>query len=139
MLTREIERSQWQSFCDQFSRAHQGQAVSVESAGREFGVQANVRNLPLLGITAEAKAGKDAPPEIEVMVGRSRDAWVVTHVIPRPVRLRVAEWNDFVSAAVQIESEDGTVTLVQAGPTEQTLPPGAIVDDIDRPSRPQAK
>ena len=132
METREIEMSQWRAFFDQFSRGHQGQRVSVQSAGKEFGVQANARNLPLLGVTAEVKEA--GPPEIEVMVGDSPYA-SVTHVIPRPAKVRIAEWNDYVSAALQIEAEDGTVTLVQAGPVEQMVPPGCILDDIDRPVR----
>jgi hypothetical protein len=131
METREVEMSQWRPFFDQFSRAHHGQRISVESAGHEFGVQANARNLPLIGITAEARGA--GPPEIQVMVGDSPDAFV-THVIPRPAKVAIAEWNDFVSAAVRIEAADGTVTLVQAGPSEQTLPPGCILDDVDRPA-----
>jgi hypothetical protein len=130
METREIETSQWQPFFDRFSRAHQGQHVSVETAGRDFGVQANARNLPLVGITAEPSEARR--PEIQVVIGDSPAA-SVTHVISRPVKVAIAEWNDFVSAAVRIEAEDGTVTLVQAGPPEQMLPPGCILDDIDRP------
>ena len=127
---REVEVSEWRPFFDRFSRAHQGQRISVESAGRDFGVQTNARNLPLVGITAEPKAA--GPPEIQVVVGESPGA-SVTHVIARPAKVSIAEWNDFVSAAVRIEADDGLVTLLQAGPPEQTLPAGCILDDIDRP------
>ena len=134
METREIEKSQWCPFFDRFSRAHHGQRVTVNSTGSEFGVQANARNQPLLGITAEIEP--DRPCEIEIMLGELPDR-LVTHVIRRPRTVRIAEWNDYVSAAIQIEGEDGTTTLVQAGPLEQTLPPGCIVDEIDRPTRPR--
>jgi hypothetical protein len=127
---REVEMSEWRPFFDRFSRAHQGQRISVESAGRDFGVQTNARNLPLIGVTAEPKVA--GPPEIQVVVGESPGA-SVTHVIPRPAKVSIAEWNDFVSVAVRIEADDGLVTLLQAGPSEQTLPAGCILDDIDRP------
>ena len=136
METREVEISEWRPFFDRFSRAHQGQRISVESTSREFGVQANARNLPLMGITAEPREA--GPTEIQVIVGDSPNA-SVTHVIPRPAKVAIAEWNDFVSAAVRIEAEDGSVTLVQAGPPEQTLPPGCILDEIDRPAMPKVK
>jgi hypothetical protein len=131
MDTREVEVSEWRTFFDGFSRAHQGQPVSAESVGRGFGVQANARNLPLVGITAEPRGA--GPPEIQVIMGDSPNAFV-THVIRRPVRVSIAEWNDFVSAAVRIEAADGAVTLVQVGPLKQTLPPGCILDDIERPA-----
>lgn len=127
MRTREIEESQWDVVLDQFSRVHHGQAVSVQSAGSDFGVQTNARHLPLLGITAERRG--DGTREIQVMVGASPDA-LVTHVIGHPRRVQVAEWNDDVSGAVQIFAEDGTYTLVEAGPRGETLPPGYVVDDI---------
>ena len=46
----------------------------------------------------------------------------------RPSHVYVTEWNDAVSSALQIELEDGRVTVVRVGPAEQTLPPGFITD-----------
>ena len=132
MNTREVESSQWPAALDQFSRLHRGQPVLVRSAGLEFGVQANAKNLPLLGVTAERQG--DGGTEIQVMVGTSLDT-LVTHVVAHPRTVRVAEWNDSVSAVLQIEAEDGTVTLVEAGPERQLLPPGYIVDDIEHAPR----
>ena len=57
------------------------------------------------------------------------------HVIDRPSHVRVAEWNDAVSSALQIESAGGTVTLARVGPAEQMLPPGFITDGIILPPR----
>jgi len=130
MKTREVDESHWGAALDQFSRIHRGQPVTVQSAGNDFGVQTNARNLPLLGITAERRG--DGTQEIQVMVGASPDN-LVTHVIGHPRSVRVAEWNDAVSGAVQIFAEDGTFTLVEAGPAGQTLAPGYVVDDIENP------
>ena len=127
MKTREIDKSEWATAFDEFSRLHRGQAVAVRSAGNEFGVQTNAQNLPLLGITAERRA--DGTHEIQVMAGEPPDR-LITHVIGHPRRVQVAEWNDSVSGAVQIFAEDGTFTLVEAGPARETLPPGYVVDDI---------
>jgi hypothetical protein len=128
METREISKSQWVSALDQFSRTHRGQRVSVESAGKDFGVQANARNLPLMGVTAETHS--PGPPEIQVMVGDSPDAYI-DHVIRRPAKVQIAEWNDDASATLRIQSEDGTVTLIQADPAKALLPPAFVSDEIE--------
>ena len=52
------------------------------------------------------------------------------HDIGRVSHVRVAEWNDAVSSALEIESEGGVVTTVRVGPAEQTLPSGYITDGI---------
>jgi malate synthase len=132
MKTQEIPFKQWPLFLDQFSRLHRGQQVTVESMSREFGVQANARDLPLLGVTAEPLSGSAA--RIEIMAGDSPSAQV-THVIDRPAHVRVLEFNDSVSATMQIESADGQVTLLRVGPPNEMLPPGFIVDDIILPPK----
>lgn len=127
--THEIEPARWPAELDQFSRMHRGQRVRVRTGGGEFGVQCNASNMPLLGVTAERRGPTSY--EIQVMVGESPDI-LVTHVISRPRQVWLADWNDAVSAALHVQAEDGTRTLVEAGPAKQTLPPGYIVDDIQR-------
>ena len=124
MLTREIIRDEWSSFFDQFSRMHQGKRVNVQTMGGEVGVQSNATNLPLMGVVAEPPGGGGS---IAVMAWESPDAHV-THTIARPSHVRVAEWNDAESAAVQIEAEGGWTTLVQVGPPAEILPEGFITD-----------
>jgi hypothetical protein len=127
MRTREIPPEQWPSICEQLSRIHHGTPANLITISRDLGVQTNVRNLPLMGLTAEPPGCSGR--HIELMLGEAPDAHVV-HTIERPSHLRVAEWNDDSAAALQIESEDGWVTLLQVGPEREVLAPDAILDDI---------
>jgi hypothetical protein len=129
MTTRDVPQSEWATFLDHFSRQHVGQLARVESAGREFGVQANARNLPLLGVTAEVHGG--GVPEIQVMVGDSPDAHVV-HAISHPAAVRIGESNDGSSATLQIQSQDGVLTVLQVGATRWTEP---MLNAEDRTNR----
>jgi hypothetical protein len=130
MRTREVPRNEWASFCEQFSRIHHHKPVNMTTTERELGVQPNARDLPLIGITTEQSAGGGR--QIGVMLGEATGAHLA-HTIERPSHLRVAEWNDDYSAALQIESEDGSVTLLQVGPEAEVLPPGVILDGIVLP------
>jgi hypothetical protein len=125
--TREIPRSEWRAFFDQFSRLHHGQPLGVEIIGRDVGVQREAQDLPLLGVTAESPAGAGAG--IEVSAGRPGGPHV-THSVADPVRVWAAEWNDGVSASLEIESADGHKTLLRVGPAQQVLPPGMITDGL---------
>jgi len=129
MRTRHIPMSDWGPSLDQFSRIHHGQPATVESSAVDLGVQPNVRGLPLLGVTAEPR--DPGPPEIQIMLGESPQT-LVTHVVADPTRVHLAEWNDDVSATLQIESSDGTLTRVQVGPASETLPEGFITDGFYR-------
>lgn len=129
METREVLPAEWLAFCDRFSRAHHGKAVTVETIAEDVGVQPNVQRLPLVGVTAEGEAGEQ---RLEIIVGDSPHAHL-THVIDQPMHVRVAEWNDGFSAALQIESADGRVTLLRVGPQERVLPQGMIVDGVVLP------
>jgi hypothetical protein len=125
MLTREVVPGEWSSFFDQFSRLHHGKRVNVQTMGGELGVQANAVSLPLMGVVAEPR--DDGGRSISVMAGESPDAHV-THAIARPSKVRIAEWNDGESAALQIEAEGGWTTLVQVGPAAEVLPTGFVTD-----------
>ena|SRR5687767_11467477 len=134
METREILAEQWPAFFDQFSRLHAGKRAIVETIGSDVGVQPNARELPLMGITPEGRDGGDNPEwRIEISLGDSPGAHL-DHVIARPTHVRVAEWNDGFSAALQIEAEDGHMTLLRVGPQDRVLSPGLVVDDVMRPS-----
>ncbi len=127
MEFREIPNGQWSAFFDQFSRAHHGQKADVETvgAGAKHGAQAH--GLRLLGITAEQEVGMGL--RIDVIAGDT-DGQHIRTGIHRPARVRVAEWNDAVSAELRIDSDDGRTTRIWVGPREQTLPPGVITDGL---------
>lgn len=128
MEPREIPFEQWPRTLEQFSRIHRGKPARVHTSGAADGTRANADDLPLLGVTDERTA--DAGDErIHVVLGAPAAAHV-DHVIPRPSKLRLAEWNDGYSALLQIESDDGWQTTVRVGPDEQRLAPGMILDGL---------
>ena len=119
MLMQEISRSQWKTFLDQFSRLHHGQPAEIESASPDMSWP-NASGLPLLGVSEEAR-------RIEILAGEAGGPHV-RHAVQQPVRLCASEWNDGVSAMLEIAAEDGSRTRVRVGPAEQTIPEGAMLD-----------
>jgi hypothetical protein len=129
MHSYEVPRSDWPAFFDQFSRLHHGQPVDVQTVGSDLGAYENVQDLPLLGITAGP--GRETGELARLYVSAGDEHGVeIGHAILRPGRVRVSEWNDGVSAAVEIECEDGRTTHVRVGPARQMLPPGFVIDGI---------
>jgi len=118
--TREIPRDQWTRFFDRFSKEHEKWIVTVEILGRDIGEQPESSRLPLLGISAEVKPAKT---NIEIIAGH-RDAEPdrhVTRIVQAPKRVWFKQPQAPADEAIQIESDDGTVTLVTFArvPSEQ--------------------
>lgn len=127
MEIQDIPASQWPELLDQFSRRHHGQDVHVEILGPDIGLHQQADRIPLLGVIAELSSSEDQ--RIDVMAGAPGGA-LISHAIDHPSRIRLCEWNDGVSAELEIESRGGYLTRVRVGPPEQTLPPGGITDGL---------
>jgi len=124
MATGEIPREQWVKFFDDFSKRHEGWTVTLDVLRSDLGDQKEASNLPLVGISADPKQSGSA---IEIMVGGQPDAHV-TRIINRPKSIWVKELERPGHEAIEIESEDGIVTLVSflhvdPEQTERQLPP----------------
>jgi hypothetical protein len=137
MNTYNVPQAEWSSFFDQFSRIHHGQPVEVETIEPQSNTvptaprlksRTNTRGAPLLGITAESEQSNRAP-RLHISAGDETGVQL-SHSIAAPRRVRASEWNDGISAAVEIESEDGTTTCVRVGPEHEMLEPGFILDGI---------
>src|ERR1041385_8875992 len=109
MKTEEIPRERWVSFLDAFSREHAGWVVTIEILGSDIGDQEETTALPLVGITADMK---DRERRIEIIAGRGTDEHL-TRIIETPRRLWVREAAEETRTAVEVESDDLTVTLVR--------------------------
>ena len=123
MQTREIPIDQWQPFLDQFSQSHLGEKVTVKIIGRDIGDQTEMRDLPLVGITADTKAS--GGERIDVSAGDTLSPQI-THAVIHPSHVRIAEDDEGHALAMQIESEDGPVTLVRFVAQPQELPEGIL-------------
>jgi hypothetical protein len=106
---REIPREEWANYLDTFSRQHEGWLVTVEVLGTEIGAQVEAEEKHLEGITAELKGGGE--DLISINVGRT-PAEHVTHNITAPTHVRIEQAENGADLALQIESSDGTTTLV---------------------------
>jgi hypothetical protein len=111
MQTREIPKHEWVPFLNDFSRRNQGHPVAVEVFGPQVGAQREADSLPLVGVTVDLTDGGDNE-QIEVIVGDSPSAHLM-HAVQRPSQVRLALADEGADEALQIESEDGTTTLVR--------------------------
>ena len=57
--TQNIDRSEWATFAEDFSKQHAGESATLEMVGSDVGDQYAAENLPFVGMTLEAK-GSDA-------------------------------------------------------------------------------
>ena len=106
MTTRDIPRSEWRSFFDDFSRVHESWLVQLEEIGRPAGPTAvAARGLPLMGLSYDP--GDDT---VTVALGGGDDAHV-TRIISRPSRVEVQQ-TDGIDRAVVVEPRSGPATRV---------------------------
>lgn len=117
-MAREIPREQWISFFNNFSKQHEGWIVTVEVISTDLGDQEEATGLPLVGISADVKAGES---RIEIIVGGRTDTGV-TRIIEKPNHVWWKPPQGVADEVVEIESGDGTMTLVsfQYIPPEKT-------------------
>ena len=106
--TIEIPRDGWDKFFTRFNHDHETQLVAVEILGRDIGAQTEGRSLLLGGISAGNESGDSL-----VMMFDSLDGEHVTHMVNKPVHVWIQRSPDNSDEALQIESADGTKTLVR--------------------------
>jgi Family of unknown function (DUF5335) len=109
MKNRGIPRARWPRALDDFSAMHEGWLASVDVVGGEFGAQAEVRDLLLVGVSAESR---DRHGTITICVaGRGLDQ--VTRTIHSPTRVLIERTEDRARAALQIRSAEDTITILR--------------------------
>jgi hypothetical protein len=107
--TREIPRSQWSDFFSGFSSEHDDEPVAIEVLGSDLGAQIEGRALQLRGISP---ANDAAECDVALMLD-TVDGGHLTHMVPRVARVWVQETASSVDEALEIESADGTKTLIR--------------------------
>ena len=113
MATEEIPQDHWAQFFDDFSQEHTNWQTSVELMGREIGDQPRADNAPLQGISFD-QFGSEAG-DIEVALGDTADDFQI-HRIEHPTHVRLTETQNGAELDLQIESAEGTTTLVRLRP-----------------------
>ncbi len=108
MRNRQVPRTEWYRFFREFSRRHEDWLVTVRILSPVYGSQVESSDLPLEGIVAD-HAGHGP---IEIHVGRSPQHHV-EHEVCDPRQVWVELSSDGAEEAIDIESEDGTKTVIQ--------------------------
>lgn len=115
---REIPRAQWPSFCEEFSRSHQGWLATLgtiasdvllanpEAAEDEVEIAVNEKLFQ--GITSETRGDK---LELFISLGQRPDH--ITHRISQPQRIRLEQTAEGAHRGLQIDAANGQATLLR--------------------------
>ena len=125
MQTVEIPHEAWVRWLNEFTNIHEGWLVSLDILSAELGAQPEIDNLPLLGVSADRI---DHDGTIAVSVARSASQHF-THIIEAVARISVERTDDGADVALQIESTDGTRTILR-------FRAAALPETVDRIVRP---
>ena len=126
MPTQEIPREQWNNFFDSFSRQHEGWLATLEVFATDTGAQQEVSDVPFEGISLDAYKGKSGA--VVINVGKT-PADHVSHKIDHPVHIWLQQTEAGADAALEIEAEDDSKTLLRfRSPTLPEFVDGAVLD-----------
>lgn len=112
-----IERNQWKTFLDEFSKRNQLRATRLEVVG-EIGAQEEEKFLPLLGVSFETKG--DAAGSVEIILGgeTAADPRHMTHSVSNVERIAPLVGITGFEDGLGIEDKNGVKTLLRF----ETLP-----------------
>lgn len=126
METREIPRSEWQSFFEVFSRQHEGWLATLEIFGQEIGAQAERGELPLKSVSLTPVVGKSEA--ITINLGKTPKDHIQNTVI-EPTHVWLVQTSEGANAALEIESADETKTLLRfRSPVLPELVDGVVLE-----------
>ena len=126
MPTQEIPRQEWNNFFDSFSRQHEGWLATLEIFGPEIGTQEEARELPLEGVSIAS--GTNEPETIAISIGKSPQDHL-SHTIVKPAHVWLEQTEEGANAALEIESENETKTLLRfRSPVSPELVDGMVLD-----------
>jgi len=115
MPIRDIPKDDWAGVCNELSARQKGTPVTLEIVGADAGTRELARDLPLEGIVAERKRGSFV---VEVVLGDAPDRHL-SHVVSRPVHLRVRENEAGEHDALLIEGENRATTTILFGQSQE--------------------
>jgi hypothetical protein len=125
MRTIEVPQKDWTRTLNEFSSLHQGQPVSLYVVAPTIGVQPQIRELPLRGVTAES-----GPRGSAITISAARfDGEQITHLIPSATHVRIERTNEGADVALEIESDEGLAAILRFKSTA----PSNAVDGVLRP------
>lgn len=107
-----IEREQWKTFLDEFSKRNELRATRLEVIG-EIGAQEEEVHLPFVGISFEPKGA--AAGSVEIILGgeTAKEPRHLTHLIPNVKRIAPLPGTTTVEEGLGIEDDEGTKVLLR--------------------------
>jgi hypothetical protein len=107
-------------FLADFTRKNRGAHARLEVLGPDVGYQVETENRPFDGIVPDVKDGEDA---VWIIFGSTPDQHL-THGVYGVTAIRVRLASAVHGAAVLVEAQDGTKTLLELSrPEDYELPP----------------
>lgn len=123
MPTREIVRSEWKAYFDEFSRTRAGERVTVELIhDPQADPQFTLHRQPLVGISFEEKGSGEGQIEI-IAGGETGDS--LTHAVTHPVHVYHKNARGLISDEVNVDealeitsTDDPRITFLRFEPAE---------------------
>ena len=109
MATQSIQRDQWNSFFDGFSKDYMGRSGSLELVGSTVGDQVVAEGQIFRGISADLKDGEN---RIILQMSPSTDDGT-THSIIAPTAVWFKEGTDQEETSLEIRSADGGALILR--------------------------
>ena len=130
-----IEREQWKTFLDEFSKRNQMRATRLEVVG-DIGDQEEEKYVPLIGVSPETKGSEAGSVEIILGGQTAADPRHVEHRISHVERIAPLVGPTGLEQGLGIEDKDGVKTLLLF----ETLPeiPEKTSDEQEAGTRPAA-
>jgi hypothetical protein len=118
----DVAREEWNAFMARFTRENRGAHAEVEVLGLDVGHYVPLENRPFDGIAADVKDGENV---VWMMFGQDPDDRL-THGIQQVTAIRVRPPVGAAGAALEVDSNDGTRTLLELSrPEAYELPPAS--------------
>ncbi len=114
----EIERSQWKTFLDEFSKRNRMRPTRLEIIGKDVGAQEEENLLPLVGVSFETKGSASGSVEIIMGGETAADPRHVTHTVLNVERIVPIVGTSALEDGLGIEDKEGVKTLLRF----ETLP-----------------
>jgi hypothetical protein len=109
-MTHEIPQDQWVPYFNDVSRLYQGWSTTIEVLAGTLGDQREAEDVPFQGMSLETKGSECG--DVLVEIGDAGTSYEVHHV-DHPMIVRGAELQLGAETDIEIESEDGIVTIVR--------------------------
>jgi hypothetical protein len=107
-----IERNQWKTFLDEFSKRNQLRPTRLEVVG-DIGAQEEEEYLPFVGVSFETKGG--ATGSVEIILGgeTAADPRHLTHTISNVQRIAPLIGQSGLEEGLGIEDQDDVKTILR--------------------------